>query len=299
MADRPEHEQSGCSAHFCATLQSTVFADMALAMAETADKKRVASIAPPKPSATIQRGQAGTTFKDCNLCPVMAVVPAGSFMMGSNDGQADTKPVRKVTIGAPLAVGKFEVTFADWDACVADGGCSHKTFDIGCGRGKRPVIEVSWNNITKQYLPWLSRKASKTYRLPTEAEWEYVARAGTTTRYSWDDKIGKGNAVCNGCGSQWDNKQTALVGSFKPNAFGLHDLHGNVWEWVQDCYNDSYRGAPTDGSAVTTGKCEGRVLRGGSWLHYPQALRSALRGRLKPDRLFIDIGFRVVRMLTP
>ncbi len=241
----------------------------------------------------------GKGFKDCDVCPEMVVIPAGSFMMGSNDGGSDEKPVRKVTISAPFAVGKYEVTFDEWDACVADGGCSHKPGDESWGRGKRPVINVSWDNITKQYLPWLSRKSGMAYRLLTEAEWEFVARAGTTSAYWWGDKIGKGNAVCDGCGSQWDNKQTAPVGTFKPNAFGLHDLHGNVWEWVQDCYKDSYRGAPTDGSAVTTGNCGRRVLRGGSWSLIPRYLRSASRGRVNPVGRLNRLGFRVVRMLTP
>jgi len=249
--------------------------------------------------ASADASKAGTTIKDCDVCPELVIVRAGNFMMGSNDFRPDEKPVRKVTIGAPLAVGKFEVTFAEWDACVADGGCSHKPGDEGWGRGKRPVINVPWTDITKQYLPWLSRKSGKTYRLLTEAEWEYVQRAGTTSRYSWREKIGKGNAVCDGCGSRWDNKQTAPVGSFEANAFGLHDLHGNVWEWVQDCYKDSYRGAPTDGSAVTTGKCEGRVLRGGSWNFYPRWLRASARRTFGPGYRDNNVGFRVVRMLTP
>ena len=156
------------------------------------------------------------TFKDCDTCPEMVVVPAGEFMMGSNDGQADEKPVHKVTIAKPFAVGKFEVTFAEWDACVAAGGCKHKPDDEGWGRGKRPVINVSWDDITKEYLPWLSRKTGKTYRLLTEAEWEYAARAGSRAKYAWGDEIGKNSANCDGCGSHWDNKQTAPVGSFQP-----------------------------------------------------------------------------------
>ena len=250
--------------------------------------------------------QPGSTFKDCDVCPEMVVVPAGSFMMGSNKGEAEEKPVRKVTIGAPLAVGKVEVTFSEWDACVAGGGCKHKPGDESWGRGKRPVINVSWNDITKQYLPWLSRKSGKAYRLLTEAEWEYVARAGTTSAYWWGDKASHEYAnygkdeCCNGLAKGADKwVYTSPTGSFKANAFGLHDLHGNVWEWVQDCYKDSYLGAPTDGRANTSGKCESRVLRGGSWGDIPQGLRSAIRGGGDPVNRGDFGGFRVVRMLTP
>jgi formylglycine-generating enzyme required for sulfatase activity len=255
----------------------------------------VAAVFLPAPANTQDR-QPGTTFRDCDICPELVVVRAGSFMMGSNDGRFDEKPARRVTIGAPLAVGKFEVTFAEWDACVADGGCKHKPDDRGWGRGQRPVMNVSWNDITKQYLSWLSRKTSKRYRLMTEAEWEYAARAGTTTEYAFGDTISKSQAQF----SKWGSAgKTATVGSFKSNAFGLHDMYGNVFEWVQDCYKDSYSGAPTDGSAVTTGNCDSRVLRGGSWYSYPQVLRSALRLRSAPVNRSFDYGFRVVRMFTP
>lgn len=244
--------------------------------------------------------QPGKTVRDCPSCPELVVVPAGSFMMGSNKGKPDEKPVHKVTIAKPFAVGKFEVTFAEWDACVAAGGCQHKPLDEGWGRGKRPVIDVSWDFITKQYLPWLSRKTGKTYRLLSEAEWEYAARAGTTNVYSWGDDVGKGNANCDGCGSQWENKHTAPVGSFKANPFGLHDMYGNVWERVQDCHlADDYKDAPTDGSARNKKDCEAHVLRGGSWRDSPRYLRAAYRGRDNPDfRSFYD-GFRVARDLFP
>ena len=182
--------------------------------------------------------QAGQNFRDCNDgCPDMVVVPAGSFMMGSDEfGRA---PQHRVTIRKPFGVGKFEVTFAEWEACVAGRGCSYNPDDNRWGRGKHPVTSVSWDD-AKQYVAWLSRKTGKTYRLLTEAEWEYAARAGSTTLYSWGDDIGRGNAHCSGCGSPFDENRPAPVGSFKPNAFGLYDMHGNVWEWVEDCREMDY-----------------------------------------------------------
>ena len=200
------------------------------------------------------RSQPGVIFRDCDQCPQMVVVPAGRFRMGdvSGAGASDEKPVHDVILAAPFAVGKYEVTFAEWDACVAAGGCKHRPEDEGWGRGSRPVIDVSWED-TQQYVGWLSRETGKPYRLLSEAEWEYVARAGTTTKYPWGDDIGTNRANCAGCGSQWDNKMTAPVESFEANAFGLFDTAGNVWEWVEDCWNGSYRGAPNDGSAWTSG----------------------------------------------
>src|SRR5205823_12154354 len=139
------------------------------------------------------------------------------------------------------------------------GGCDgYKPSDYGWGRGRRPVINVSWDD-AKAYAAWLANRTGKAYRLLSEAEWEYAARAGTTTVYFWGDAIGNNNANCDGCGSQWDKRQTAPVGSFKSNAFGLYDMAGNVWQWVQDCYHADYQGAPTAGSEWTSGDCSRRV----------------------------------------
>ena len=145
-------------------------------------------------------------------------------------------------IDSPFAVSKLEVTADEWDACVVLGGCTWPAPETGFGRGTRPVMNVSWDD-AQQYVAWLSTRTGKTYRLLSEAEWEYAARAGTSTAYFWGNEIGNGNANCNGCGSQWDHRRTAPVGSFAPNAFGLHDMHGNVWEWVQDCMHEDYNGA--------------------------------------------------------
>jgi formylglycine-generating enzyme required for sulfatase activity/lipoprotein NlpI len=242
-------------------------------------------------------------FKECDQCPQMVVVPPGKFTMGSPASEPgrdiDEGPHHNVTIAKPFAVARFPVTFDEWDACVADGGCNgYNPGAQGWGRGRQPVINVSWDG-AMNYVAWLSRKTGKAYRLLTEAEWEYAARAGTTMVYYWGDKIGQGNANCNGCGSKWDNVQTSPVGSFAANAFGLYDMAGNVWQWVQDCYDDSYDRAPTNGSAWTGQNCSRRVVRGGSWISYPQLLRSAGRFWNNPNSRGNLLGFRVARTLTP
>jgi len=244
----------------------------------------------------------GDSFRECAKdCPKMVVVPAGSFAMGSpateKGRNTNEGPQHSVTIAKPFAVSKFEVTFADWDACVSVGGCPQVN-DSGFGRGTRPVINVSWDD-AQQYAAWFSEMTGQTYRLLTEAEWEYATRAGSTTAYFWGDEIGKGNANCSGCGSQWDDRQTSPVESFKPNAFGLHDMAGNVWQWVQDCYHDDYNGAPTDGSAWTSGDCNRRVVRAGSWFFKPQDLRSANRNRNATGARNYHFGFRLGRTLSP
>jgi len=194
-------------------------------------------------------------------------------------------------------MGKFEVTFAEWDACVAEGGCRYRANDQGWGRGKRPVINVSWVEITKEYLPWLSRKTGRTYRLPTEAEWEYATRAGTTTRYAFGDTITTSQAQFTEDPNA-KHRGTVEVGSFQPNKFGLHDMHGNVMEWAQDCWNVvGYAGAPKDGTAWAAGDCAMRPVRGGCWWHLSVNVRSASRGgRRETSRDFV-IGFRVVRTI--
>jgi formylglycine-generating enzyme required for sulfatase activity len=240
-------------------------------------------------------------FNECTNCPEMIVVPAGSFTMGSPANElghgSQEGPQHRLTFAQQFAVGEFALTFDEWDACVADGGCNgYRPPDRGWGRGRLPVINVSWDDV-KAYVAWLSKKTGKTYRLLSEAEREYVTRAGTQTAYSWGDGIGKGNANCNGCGSEWDNKQTAPVGSFAANAFGLYDMHGNVGEWTQDCWQDNYNGAPTDGSARTSGDCSRRGVRGGSWYVAPVYLRSAYRGKTTINDRNGTLGFRVSRTL--
>ena len=205
-----------------------------------------------------------------------------------------------MTIARAFAVGKFEVTFAEWDACVAGGGCAgnKSPSDQGWGRGRRPVVNVSIVD-AREFASYLSRKTGKSYRLLSEAEWEYAARAGTTTDYPWGDAIGRGNASCDGCGSQWDNKQTAPVGSFKPNAFGLFDMHGNAGEWVQDGWHPDYDNAPTDGSVWSSGAVPTPVQRGGAWFDVPFGLRSSSRYTFSAGFSNRTVGFRVARTLDP
>ncbi|MGB6537559.1 MAG: SUMF1/EgtB/PvdO family nonheme iron enzyme [Xanthobacteraceae bacterium] len=165
--------------------------------------------------------------------------------------------------------------------------------------GSQPGVCLNWNDASA-YIAWLAKKIGKPYRLLAESEYEYGTRAGTQTAYPWGTAIGKNNANCDGCGSQWDNKQTAPVGSFAANGFGLYNMVGNVWEWTQDCWHDSYSGAPANGSAWTSGDCGRRVLRGGSWGNYPRSLRSAFRLGSRSVGRSNDGGFRVGRtLLTP
>ena len=251
--------------------------------------------------------QPGETFADALMSggkgPDMVVIPAGNFQMGclsyGNDCNDDERPVHYVRIPEHFALSKYEVTFAQWDACVVDGGCNgYRPSDEGWGRGSRPVINVSWE-VAQTYVSWLSRSTGKNYRLPSESEWEYAARAGSTTQYNWGNDIGRNQANCDGCGSLWDDNRSAPVGSFTANALGLHDMHGNVWEWVEDCWNDSYNGAPRDGAAWSSGDCALRVLRGGSWGSRPRDLRAANRGRGTTGGRNDYDGFRVARTLAP
>ena len=240
------------------------------------------------------------TLRSGGQGPEMVVLPTGRFRMGDLDGSGapSERPVRTVTISRPIAMGKYPVTFEEYDRFVSATGAARPA-DNDWGRGTRPVIDVSQED-AKAYAVWLSEQTGKRYRLPSEAEWEYAARAGTTTRYSWGDDIGRNRANCDRCGSEWDNKQTAPVGSFAANPFGLYDMHGNVDEWVEDCWHDNYEGAPSDGSAWTTGCDESQaVMRGGSWEDVPSRLRSASRLRYEPSGRSGSLGFRLVQDLNP
>ena len=236
----------------------------------------------------------GSTFRDCPACPEMVVVPEGHFMMGSDEGDFDEKPIHEVTIAKPFAVGKYEVTWEEWEACVAEGICDNGPVteaggDNGWGKGRRPVIEVSWHD-AQTYVDWLNSKVpGGPYRLLTEAEWEYAARAGTTSPYHWGNEFDPSKAN--------DGNKLIPVGQYDPNGFALYDMHGNALEWVQDCYMDSYNDAPTDGSAVSGPSDCSRVLRSGAWSYGPRVLRAADRYEIPAaDRINI-LGFRVAKTL--
>ena len=262
-------------------------------------------------------------------------IPAGSFYMGScklskadkepdkkrkfmglppkscpsgaspdDEAYDDETPQHKVRISRSFRMGIYEVTLGQFKKYIADAGRDDLLTDdfIKYNRNgdRAPVVYVSQPD-AQGFIRWLNKKeGTQAYRLPTEAEWEYAARAGTTKRYSWGNGIGRNRANCDGCGSQWDDKRPAPVGSFAANAFGLYDMHGNVWEWVEDCWHDNYKGAPTDGRAWKTG-CDGElaVLRGGSWVDILRRLRSAHRGGNGPSARYSTLGFRLVQDSNP
>jgi formylglycine-generating enzyme required for sulfatase activity len=277
-------------------------------------------------------------FKDCPGCPEMIVIPAGSFDMGSPDNEVghgvDEGPVHRVTLPS-FALGKTEVTRSQYAAFVGEtkhdaGTCwavnesgwveervGRNSGDFGFRKDlvgdsefdNRPVSCVNWLD-AQAYVQWLSKKTGQNYRLPTEAEWEYAARAGTTTARYWGNDVGRNNANCSDCGHKWDGSATpwegassAPVGSFPPNAFGLYDMLGNVWEWTEDTYHNNYKGAPTNGSAWVqkisgNDRTVGRIIRGGSWKYTSKFMRSAYRvGNEEIKRYEYKVGFRLARTL--
>ncbi len=248
------------------------------------------------------------TFRECATCPEMIVVPTGRFTMGSPNNEAirgaDEGQQHVVTFARQFAVGRFAVTFDEWDACLADGGCNgHSPSDQNWGRGMRPVILVNWAD-AKAYVGWLSRKTGKAYRLLSEAEREYVTRAGTTTPFWFGNAVSLNQANYGGADtyslskSGFPKQQTIPVNNFLPNPWGLYQVHGNVREWTEDCYNASYAGAPSDGSPWLKGDCNRRVTRNGSWVNMSALLRSAFRGNIAASDLRSGtIGFRVARSL--
>jgi len=239
----------------------------------------------------------------------MVSIPSGTFQMGSNCCERnDEKPVHPVTIKT-FRMSQTEVTFAQWDACISDGGCTYRPIDQGWGRGNRPVIDVSYQHITEQFIPWLNKTTGQTFRLPTEAEWEYAARAGSTTKYAWGNEIDcsqaqygrygltEANKLVRECGKSYHG--TVKVKSFSPNSYGLYDMNGNAWELVEDCYHESYNGAPSDGSAWLSGGCTfDRVLRGGGWYTPAIYLRSSDRNGISAIQHDQHVGFRLAQDLS-
>ena len=249
-------------------------------------------------------------FQECVVCPEMIVIPAGEFIMGapeSEQGSEDNeRPQHKVTFAAAFAVGRFALTFAEWDACVAEGGCrNYKPPDKGWGRGRQPVINLWWDD-ARAYVRWLSERTRRSYRLLSEAEREYVTRAGTTTPFWWGSSPSTDQANYDGSftypfhagGSKGEfRKKTAPVDSFAPNPWGLYQVHGNVFEWVEDCWHGDYIGAPIDGSPWNDVDCDRHVLRGGSWDFPPSHLRSADRGAVASAVNLVPVGMRIARTL--
>ena len=228
--------------------------------------------------------------KGSYIFPAMVKIKAGSFMMGSDNGDKDEKPVHRVDIGYDFYIGKYEVTFDEYDRFCEDTG-RKKPSDEGWGRGKRPVINISWKD-AKAYTKWLSEKTGKKFRLPTEAEWEYVARAGSTTKYSFgDDESNLGSYAWYSSNS---NDKTHQVGEKRSNPWGVYDIHGNVWEWCEDWYVDNYNVTPRDGSANYSGAQKYKVLRGGDWSDNASDIRSAVRLRNSMGIMFDVFGFRLL-----
>lgn len=230
---------------------------------------------------------------DCTVCPVLVLLPAGGFTMGSNADDPTERPAFMVSIRKAFAIGKHEVTVEQWNACVSAGACPQVTTDASRGP-KTPARDISWDD-AQLYARWLSKLSGKSYRLPTEAEWEYAARGGTRTRYWWGELMTTGKASCKDCGQPWRADAPGDVGAFAPNPFGLFDMNGSVWEWVSDCWHSSYQRAPSDGSSWDEPDCRVRVLRGGSWREGASYMPSSTRFKYDASVRQSQNGFRVVR----
>ncbi|KAA0089610.1 formylglycine-generating enzyme family protein [Paraburkholderia sp. T12-10] len=249
----------------------------------------------PKPGASppIRSSSAVHEIQDCAACPTLIAITPGSFTMGNNKDDPSEKPAHPVRIATAYALGKYPVTVGQWNACVAAGACQRvpDTSDPG---PNAPIHNVSWDDAA-QYVKWLTKASGKRYRLPTEAEWEYAARGGTTTRYWWGDDMMKGKVNCKDCGPPWRAEGPDNVGSFAPNPFGLYDMAGGVWEWVSDCWHSSYKGAPTDGRSWEDAYCQSRVIRGGSWLDGQGYMLTSTRFKYDQSVRYTANGFRVAR----
>jgi formylglycine-generating enzyme required for sulfatase activity len=215
--------------------------------------------------------------------------------MGDDRGDRSERPAHRVTISKPYAIGKYEVTLAQWNACVQAEACKAITSAAGLP-DKSPAKDLSWTD-AQRYVQWLSKLTGQNYRLPTEAEWEYAARAGTGSRYWWGETMQAGKANCKGCGGDWSNDMPANVDAFPANPYGLYGMNGGVWEWVEDCWYKSYAGAPTDGSAWTRSDCRENVIRGGSWRNDSTYAHSASRFTYDMQVRYLLNGLRVAKTL--
>lgn len=258
--------------------------------------------APAKPSAPAPAPRVaaspvrnGGEIRDCQSCPALVSLPAGTFTMGNNASDPSERPAHQVEIAAPFAIGKFEITVQQWNACVTANGCPRVPQPPNTSPSA-PMRDVSWDD-AQQYVKWLSLISSQPYRLPTEAEWEYGARGGTATPYWWGQQMATGKANCKECGQPWSSDRPANAGSFPPNPYGLHDTSGSVWEWVADCWHNNYKDAPSDGSAWDEPNCRVRVIRGGSWREGAPYMVTSTRFRYDASVRQSQNGFRVARSL--
>lgn len=256
------------------------------------EPKRAEPAAPP-----VQKQASGATgateVKDCPTCPELISLPAGSFTMGSNSGDPSEKPAHQVSIATPFAIGKYEITVEQWDACAKAGGCPAIAADASRAPDT-PVRDVSWDD-AQLYVKWLGKLSGKPYRLPTEAEWEYAARGGSASRYWWGEQMRKGAANCKDCGEPWQADAPAKVGSFAPNPYGLYDMNGSVWEWVSDCWHNNFKGAPSENRSWDESNCRVRVIRGGSWREGASYMPSSTRFKYDASVRHSQNGFRVAR----
>jgi formylglycine-generating enzyme required for sulfatase activity len=262
----------------------------------------------PPPAATAPAAAAGqqdaptpgtagavATVKDCDACPLMVALSPVPFTMGSNSSDPSERPAHKVALHTPFAIGKYEVTVDQWRRCIKANVCPTVPLPDDAP-GNVPMRDVSWDE-AQLYVKWLSTVSGRPYRLPTEAEWEYAARGGTTTRYWWGDQMKGGNSSCKDCGQPWKLDGPPPGGSFPANPFGLHDMNGSVWEWVQDCWHSSYKGAPADGSAWAEPQCQARVIRGGSWREDGSYMLSTTRFKYDASVRQSQNGLRVARTI--
>lgn len=238
------------------------------------------------------------------LKTAMVAIPGGGGLMGGSPESSDETPAHQVQVPA-FSLSKTEVTFALYDLCVASSSCYYVPPDEGWGRGNRPVINLSYQDISQQFLPWLNKLTGRSYRLPSEAEWEYAARAGTSSEYGWGQNAScdlarfDGGAASPCWAKEGKNRGSLPVQSFKANGFGLFDMHGNVWEWVEDCWHPNYQGAPADGSPWLADNCAIRVLRGGAWDYPASAMRAANRYYFSQTTRRSNYGFRLAISAKP
>ncbi len=273
---------------------------LALPFADASAQGTYPQIAPKviAPAPVLKPGQVlkpGDMFRDCASCPEMVVVPGGLYQMGSKQDKSEM-PVRIMRFKKPFAIGRFETLHSEWQACVDAGGCTHKPDDHKWGKNRMPVMNVS-HEMVHGFAAWLSKTTGHKYRLPSEAEWEYAAKAGTNANYWFGDLIGENKVNCRKCGSPWSGIGNAPVGSFDPNPWGLYDMNGNAFEWVEDCWHDTYEGAPKGVEAWVEDKCQFRVIRGGSWYYYSRMSRASNRQKNPGEVKSYWLSFRLIREL--